>query len=326
MDKTPGQVITFYSYRGGSGRSMALANTACVLAKSGKKVLVVDWDWQSPSQHCIFAPLVTKYFAASADPKKSLDQHIGLIELLSQLALNVQPFVFQSDAGKDEMDATLAFVQESYIEHCVIPTDIEGLSLMKCGSFPDFYNRAMRFDWEDLWSRSAWLLWAFAQRLAADYDYVLIDSTSGLGDTAVVCNAIMPDKIVFVASPSGGNLEGGIRILKQAGHYRRNSSDLRPLQIFPLPSLTDNRESDLRTRFLSGCQTEFRGLFADIYAMPDCQLMPYLYYVEVPFFPWASYSDEIAVLKPSETGVNSLGGAYRRFVERLTSGKLPWEQ
>ena len=39
---TLGTTITFYSYKGGVGRSMALANVAAVLALEGKRVLVVD--------------------------------------------------------------------------------------------------------------------------------------------------------------------------------------------------------------------------------------------------------------------------------------------
>src|SRR5262245_11020937 len=41
-------IITFYSYKGGVGRSMALANTAVILARRGKRVLVVDWDLEAP--------------------------------------------------------------------------------------------------------------------------------------------------------------------------------------------------------------------------------------------------------------------------------------
>lgn len=38
-----GEVTTFYSYKGGTGRSMALANVACILAKSQKgRVLIID--------------------------------------------------------------------------------------------------------------------------------------------------------------------------------------------------------------------------------------------------------------------------------------------
>ena len=45
-----GQVITFYSYKGGTGRSMALANIACLLARQsgqGRGVLVIDWDLEA---------------------------------------------------------------------------------------------------------------------------------------------------------------------------------------------------------------------------------------------------------------------------------------
>jgi len=55
----PGRIITFYSYKGGTGRSMALANTACLLARSlvGKsvRILVMDWDLEAPGLHRYFA-------------------------------------------------------------------------------------------------------------------------------------------------------------------------------------------------------------------------------------------------------------------------------
>jgi len=44
MRNTPGRIATFYSYKGGTGRSMALANFAWILAASGKRVLAIDWD------------------------------------------------------------------------------------------------------------------------------------------------------------------------------------------------------------------------------------------------------------------------------------------
>ena len=39
-----GQVVTFYSFKGGTGRTMAVANVAWILAANGKQVLVADWD------------------------------------------------------------------------------------------------------------------------------------------------------------------------------------------------------------------------------------------------------------------------------------------
>ena len=43
--------ITFYSYKGGVGRSLALANCAKFLAYHGKKVVVMDLDLEAPGLH-----------------------------------------------------------------------------------------------------------------------------------------------------------------------------------------------------------------------------------------------------------------------------------
>src|SRR5690349_15015464 len=48
-------IVTFYSYKGGVGRSMALANVAVLLARRGLKVLVVDWDLEAPGLERYFA-------------------------------------------------------------------------------------------------------------------------------------------------------------------------------------------------------------------------------------------------------------------------------
>jgi MinD-like ATPase involved in chromosome partitioning or flagellar assembly len=43
-----GMITTFYSYKGGVGRTMALANIAVLLARRGLRVLAVDWDLEAP--------------------------------------------------------------------------------------------------------------------------------------------------------------------------------------------------------------------------------------------------------------------------------------
>ena len=43
-----GTVVTFYSWKGGVGRTLALANTAVQLARAGRNVLMIDWDLEAP--------------------------------------------------------------------------------------------------------------------------------------------------------------------------------------------------------------------------------------------------------------------------------------
>src|SRR5271154_3867880 len=53
-----GLVCTFYSYKGGVGRSMAMANVAVLLTQRGSNVLVVDWDLEAPGIERYFEEIV----------------------------------------------------------------------------------------------------------------------------------------------------------------------------------------------------------------------------------------------------------------------------
>src|SRR5580692_11373070 len=52
-----GVIYTFYSFKGGVGRTMALANVAALLAKWGYSILIVDWDLEAPGLERFFASL-----------------------------------------------------------------------------------------------------------------------------------------------------------------------------------------------------------------------------------------------------------------------------
>ena len=45
------KTITFYSYKGGVGRSLTLSNIATRLADLGKKVCIIDFDLEAPGLH-----------------------------------------------------------------------------------------------------------------------------------------------------------------------------------------------------------------------------------------------------------------------------------
>src|SRR5690242_15743940 len=52
--KKPGTVYTFYSYKGGAGRSMALASVGVLLALEQHRVLLVDFDLEAPGLEAFF--------------------------------------------------------------------------------------------------------------------------------------------------------------------------------------------------------------------------------------------------------------------------------
>jgi cellulose biosynthesis protein BcsQ len=71
-----GIIYTFYSYKGGVGRSMAAANAAVLLAKWGHSVLVVDWDREAPG--------LERFFARSAsDATRIGKSKPGIVDLIT---------------------------------------------------------------------------------------------------------------------------------------------------------------------------------------------------------------------------------------------------
>ena len=77
-------IITFYSYKGGTGRSMGLANLAWILACCGRRVLVIDWDLEAPG--------IEKYFADYVPSTRDRRQTPGRYPMgLTALKINGPP-------------------------------------------------------------------------------------------------------------------------------------------------------------------------------------------------------------------------------------------
>jgi hypothetical protein len=98
MTNQPGQIITFYSYEGGVGRSAALANVAVLLAQQGKRVLAMDFDLEAPGLHRYFLARPNSSEVATAADGGVIDFFYALRSLFTKIlpspspeALVVQP-------------------------------------------------------------------------------------------------------------------------------------------------------------------------------------------------------------------------------------------
>lgn len=118
-----GEVITFYSYKGGTGRTMALANVACLLAErvgTQQSVLVVDWDLEAPGLHRFLPP---RLVPQNASTDLGLDATPGLIDIFTTLSEKLPPDRPESeDAAEAAVRAALSSITfESFIADTAVP-------------------------------------------------------------------------------------------------------------------------------------------------------------------------------------------------------------
>src|SRR4029079_14018607 len=134
-----GQVVTFYSFKGGVGRTMALANIAWILASSGRRVLTVDWDLESPGLHRYFAP-----FLADRD----LRQSPGVINAIQRFA----DVTANGPVDPDEVHRLAPGKRYAVsLERFDFPDDgmIDYISPGQQGA--DYSRAVSTFDWEDFY-------------------------------------------------------------------------------------------------------------------------------------------------------------------------------
>jgi len=177
-------VTTFYSYKGGVGRTMALINVAILLARAGKKVLVVDFDLEAPG-----IPSFDQFRCAGSRP--------GVVDYVCSYrdtgrAPDVADFIVQCADG-----------------------NTPPIWLMPAGRHtqPGYAEKLYSIDWKDLYDnhegflmfedmRSQW------QAHEAGFDYVLIDSRTGHTDVGGICTRQLPDAVVVMFLPNEQNIEG----------------------------------------------------------------------------------------------------------------------
>jgi MinD-like ATPase involved in chromosome partitioning or flagellar assembly len=177
-------VITFYSFKGGVGRTMALVNVAAELVRRGRTVLVVDFDLEAPG-------LETYKHLRPQKP------HPGLVEYVTEFRRNY------------EVPNLLDYVYETK------PIGKKGgqLWVMPAGRRDNAYRAALAdLDWQRLYrDEQGFLLFEDTKagwKEELKPDYVLIDSRTGDTDVLGICTRQLPDSVVLMFMPNEQNLAG----------------------------------------------------------------------------------------------------------------------
>lgn len=244
-----GELTTFYSYESGPARSLVLANMAWLLAgrqHATVPVLMIDWDLESPSLHCLFG---------------AADERPGLLELIAACRDRYDAMVQAADGAAitGDPDAMARAVLDAvdwqqYVER--VDTG-RPLYLLRAGRFDDSYGeRAAQLDWHALYRTCPALLRQLRIALAQVFRHVFIDARCGRSTAVSVCTALLPDKIVGLFTPHLASLDGLCGAVRRAIDFRcSHEEEQRPLLLYPLPCAPDGADRGL-------CQQWRRGAVA----------------------------------------------------------------
>jgi tetratricopeptide (TPR) repeat protein len=210
-------VVTFYSFKGGVGRTMALVNSATELMLRGRRVLVVDFDLEAPGIQTYkpFANLkgtpgvvdyVTKYMEDGIAPNAA--------EYIIKREIDESAIWFMP-AGKQDGDYARRL---NSIEWLTLYRDFDGYLM-----FED-----LKQQWKDL-----------------GFHYVLIDSRTGHTDVAGICTRQLPDATALMFFPNDQNLsglEGVVRNIRAEGEGSRKKNIHLHFCPSNVPDLDDERQ------------------------------------------------------------------------------------
>jgi MinD-like ATPase involved in chromosome partitioning or flagellar assembly/tetratricopeptide (TPR) repeat protein len=177
-------IITFYSFKGGVGRTMALVNTAAELARRGRKVLLVDFDLEAPG--------LSTYDLLR--PPKSCP---GIVEYVTEFRhTRRSPLVtdFIYEAGQVGKKGGKLWV-------------------MPAGRRDGEYRRMLNgLNWRTLYQDEEGFLLFEDTRLQWEAelhpDYVLIDARTGHTDIEGICTRQLANAVAVVFYPNEQNLVG----------------------------------------------------------------------------------------------------------------------
>jgi MinD-like ATPase involved in chromosome partitioning or flagellar assembly len=245
------ETITFYSYKGGVGRTLAIANVAIYLALLGQKVVAIDFDLEAPGLHYKLLP---------SYPSSEFHKLRGLVDYIDARLMN---------ANQDQN-------VEDYVIKVPTPSRLSGeIWLMPAGAAPStaYWEKLSRLDWHqflysDLAPGSVFFL-ELKEAIREKYkpDVLLIDSRTGITEISGVATTLLADKVICLLLNNRENLEGA-RVIVGALRQSLRPPGAAPIRVFPVVSRlpvgehldSEQRELDRIRNFLN---ESFDGKDAD---------------------------------------------------------------
>jgi len=311
-----GRIITFYSYKGGTGRSMALANAAWALAMAGKRVLVMDWDLEAPGVHRYFHPFLK-------DP--NLESTDGVLEYLTRMARTAAAQPVDTDWRNvdddffEELAAPDSFVQT--LEFQDFPGEA-GIKFIGAGRQDASYSeRLSLFNFVQFYEKLGGRRFVDALRklLSFSYDYVLVDSRTGVSDTSGICTIQMPDTLVVCFTLNEQSIRGASGIASDVAAKRAKDDAVIPFRIFPVPTRIELSEHERRLIAMERVKKVFNAFLVDL---DETRKEEYWGQMQVVYIPYYAFEEIPAMFGNPATEAISMSAATNSILRYVTGGEV----
>lgn len=357
----PGEVTTFYSFESGAARSIALADSAVLLAgrqNATTPVLMIDWDTEAPGLHHLFPTRDERYEHARADEGRGVGRgaggrgaagrhegarfEAGRAEasrpgLLEYFEACREQLTTLGRTGGDEHEERARLVLEAIDWEAYVERVDQGrtLYLMRAGCFDDsFGERADRMDWDGLFAACPALFRAFAAHLTRHFRHVLIDCRGGRSAAVSVCTTLLPDRLVGLFTPNGRSLEGLAGVVTRAIEYRCSHEEAqRPLLVYPVPCGVDGVDAERRMLWrrgdlhkgVAGYQPRLEQLLRNCYGLSQISLDSYLDEVQLHGAQACGAALHLGALPERDGDRLSQTRAIEALLGWAAAGRFPWQ-
>jgi Tfp pilus assembly protein PilF len=226
-------IFTFYSFKGGVGRSLAAANVAYTLAGSGRHVLLIDMDLEAPGLSSFLdrnneldpprAPrqsdvlaLLTELVTANrtgGDPEtivQNLPPISGFIRpVAAEKLAKLKPQL--GELGR--LDVLGLDDKRNYTDR-LAALGLHGMpqdQLVSLSRLLRRYLKSSRFPHRPFWREK------FQPPVQTPYDYIIVDSRTGLTEIGGLCVGPLADRLVVFTGLNDQNVHGTLMFLKEVG-------------------------------------------------------------------------------------------------------------
>ncbi|SEK54596.1 FxSxx-COOH system tetratricopeptide repeat protein [Streptacidiphilus jiangxiensis] len=298
-----GRIITFYSYKGGAGRTMAAANVAWILAANGFRVLVSDWDLETPGLHHYLHPFL---------PPDTITSTTGLIDLFAGFAEEARTVLRRERVPGLYRDHARVRPHAVSVDW---PFPAGGrLDYLSAGRRNrDYLSTLASFDWSDL---DEPFLEALRQDVRRNYDFALIDSRTGLGSAVEICTRDLPDILVSCFTLNSQSIEGA----SDTARYIDQTAPARGITIFPvLMRINEGSGSRAIASGMRRARERFHGLPRGLSA---AEADRYWELTQIPYRPEYDCEEILATFGDRPGEPNGLLAAYERLASLVAAERV----